>query len=190
MGRGGIARTGAALLSLAAAFAQAEVLEEHVHQPYPVPIQPGQTLRQALHAATPILVDGRRFHGYTQWNVQWNFWWHSEASGRCRITRVTTRLRTRIQMPELHAGSPAQQAQFARYARALHQHEQGHVQFGRTAAQAIDQGIAALPEAPDCPTLERQANALGQRLLAEQAAQEKEYDRTTQHGATQGTRLD
>jgi len=103
---------------------------------------------------------------------------------------VTTRLRTRIQMPELHAGSPAQQAQFTRYARALHQHEQGHVQFGRSAAQAIDQGIAALPEAPDCPTLERQANALGQRLLAEQAAQEKEYDRTTQHGATQGTRLD
>ena len=81
-----------------------------MHQPYPVPIQPGQTLRQALHAATPILVDGRRFHGYTHWNVHWNFWWHSEASGRCRITRVTTRLRTRIQMPELHAGSPAQQA--------------------------------------------------------------------------------
>ena len=146
MGRGGIAQTVAGILALATAFAHAEVLEEHVHQPYPVPIQPGQTLRQALHAATPILVDGRRFHGYTHWNVHWNFWWHSEASGRCRITRVTTRLRTRIQMPELHAGSPAQQAQFARYARALHQHEQGHVQFGRSAAQAIDRGIAALPE--------------------------------------------
>ena len=77
-----------------------------------------------------------------------------------------------------------------RYARALRQHEQGHVQFGRQAAQSIDQGIAALPEAPDCPTLERQANALGHRLLAAQAAQEKAYDRDTRHGATQGAQVD
>lgn len=190
MGRGGLNRTLAATLLLAAQIAQGEVQEEHAHQPYPVSIQPGQTLRQALGAATPIQVEGRRFHGYTHWNVHWNFWWHSDASGRCRITRVTTRLRTRVQMPELRAADAAQQAQFARYAKALYQHEQGHVQFGRSAAQAIDRGIAALPEASDCPTLERQANALGQRLLAEQVAQEKEYDRATLHGATQGAKLD
>lgn len=190
MGRGGIGRTLAATLVLTTHIAQAEVQEEHAQAPYPVSVQPGQTLRQAISAASPIQVEGLRFHGYTHWNVHWNFWWHSDASGRCRITRVTTRLRTRIQMPELRAGNPAQQTQFARYAEALHQHEQGHVQFGRTAAQAIDRGIAALPEAPDCSTLERQANALGQRLLAEQVAQEKDYDRTTRHGATQGARLD
>ncbi len=190
MGRSGISRSLATTLLLAAHIAQAAVQEEHAHEPYPVHVQPGQTLRQALQDATPILVEGRRFHGYTHWNVHWNFWWHSDDAGRCRITRVSTRLRTRIQMPELRTGSAAQQTQFARYARALHQHEQGHVQFGRAAAQAIDQGIAALPEAPDCPSLERQANALGQRLLAGQVAQEKEYDRTTRHGATQGATLD
>ena len=190
MGRGGISRTLAATLLLAAHIAQAEVQEEHAHEPYPVHIQQGQTLGQALQDGTPILVDGRRFHGYTHWNVHWNFWWHSDASGRCRITRVSTRLRTRIQMPELRTGSVAQQNQFARYARALHQHEQGHVQFGRSAAQAIDRGIAALPEAPDCATLERDANALGQRLLKEHTAQERAYDRSTGHGATEGVQLD
>lgn len=194
MGRARIGRALAAALAAALALAthrvQAEVQEEHAHDPYPVAIQPDQTLRQALHDATPITVEGRRFHGYTHWNVHWNFWWHSDASGRCRITRVSTRLRTRIQMPELRGGTPEQQTRFARYARALHQHEQGHVQFGRTAAQAIDRGIGALPEAPDCPTLERQANALGQRLLNEQAAQERAYDQSTGHGSTQGTRLD
>ena len=190
MGRGGIAQTVAGILALATAFVHAEVLEEHVHQPYPVPIQPGQTLRQALHAATPILVDGRRFHGYTHWNVHWNFWWNRDAAGHCRIARVSTRLSTRIQMPVLRTATDAQQARFARYARALHQHEQGHVQFGRRAAQSIDQGIAALSEAPDCPTLERQANALGHRLLAEQATLEKTYDRDTRHGATQGAQVD
>ena len=45
------------------------------------------------------------------------------------------------------------------------------------------------PPAPDCPTLEQQANALGQRLLAEQAQQERAYDQRTRHGATQGALL-
>lgn len=194
MGRIRIGRALAAALACALALTthlvRAEVQEEHAHDPYPVPIQPDQTLRQALYDATPIAVEGRRFHGYTHWNVRWNFWWNSDASGRCRITRVKTRLHTRIQLPELQAGTPEQQARFARYAQALHQHEQSHVQFGRSAAQAIDQGIAALPEAPDCPTLERQANALGQRLLSEHTAQERAYDRSTGHGATEGVRLD
>jgi predicted secreted Zn-dependent protease len=180
----------AGALALTTHLARAEVQEEHAHDPYPVHMAPGRTLRQALHDATPIAVEGRRFHGYTHWNVRWNFWWNNDASGGCRITRVSTRLRTRIQMPELRAGSTEQQARFARYAQALHQHEQGHVQFGRAAAQAIDRGIAALPEAPDCATLERDANALGQRLLKEHIAQERAYDRNTGHGATEGVQID
>ena len=180
----------ASALALLSPLAHAEVQEEHEHAPYPVHARADQALREALNAATPITSEGKRFHGYTQWNVRWNFWWQNDASGRCRITRVATRLHTRIQMPELRTATAAQEAQFRRYQQALYLHEQGHAQFGRQAAQAIDRGIAALPEAPDCPTLERQANALGHRLLNEQAAQEKEYDRTTRHGATQGARLD
>ena len=191
MGRGRLTRAlQACALAWATTAAQAEVQEEHEHAPYPVHARAGQTLREALNAATPITSHGQRFHGYTHWNVRWNFWWQQDGAGRCRITRVATRLRTRVQMPELRTGTATQEAQFQRYHRALYAHEQGHVQFGRQAAQAIDQGIAALPEAPDCPTLERQANALGHRLLAEQAAQEKAYDRDTRHGATQGAKLD
>lgn len=184
-GRAGVAAT---LVCLGAA--QAEVTEEHAQRPYPVHAQPGETLRQVLNAATPIAVDGQRFHGYTRWNVRWTFRWSREASGRCTIREVTTGLRTEVQLPELRSGTPAQQAVFDRYLRALSRHEEGHVQFGRDAAQAIDQGIAALPAAPDCATLERQANALGHRLLREHAEREKQYDRDTRHGASQGARLE
>jgi predicted secreted Zn-dependent protease len=168
----------------------AAVVQEHVQRPYPVHLQPGQTLRQALQAATPIVVDGRRFHGYTRWHVRWNYRWWREASGRCAITEVTTRLSTEVQLPELHNASPQQQATFDRYLRALAQHEQGHAQFGRDAAQAIDQGIARLPAAADCATLERNADALGRRLLQEHVEREKQYDRDTGHGAAQGVRLE
>ena len=173
-----------------AGAAHAAVTEEHAQRPYPVHAQPGETLRQALNAATPITEQGKRFHGYTRWNVRWTFRWWREASGSCTITEVTTRLRTEVQLPELRRATPAQQAVFDRYLRALSRHEEGHVQFGRDAAQAIDRGIAALPTASDCATLEREANALGHRLLREHAEREKQYDRDTQHGASQGARLE
>lgn len=181
---------GVLLALVCAGTAHAAVTEEHIQQPYPVRAQPGETPRKALNAATPITVDGQRFHGYTRWNVRWTFRWWREASGRCAITEVTTRLRTEVQLPELRSGTPAQQAVFDRYLRALSHHEEGHAQFGCDAAQAIDQGIAALPAAPDCATLERQANALGHRLLPEHAEREKQYDRDTRHGASQGARLE
>lgn len=183
------ARLAAALL-LAAGLAHAGVDEEYSEQPYAVQARPDQTLEQALNAATPIIVDGQRFHGYTRWHVRWTFRWWREESGRCNITEAATRLRADVQLPELHGATPRQRALFERYRAALSRHEQGHVQFGRDAAQAIDQGIARLPAAPDCATLERDANALGQRLLREYAQRERDYDRATGHGATQGARLD
>lgn len=173
-----------------AGAAHAAVTEEHIQQPYPVRALPGETLRKALNAATPITVDGQRFHGYTRWNVRWTFRWWREPSGRCTITEVQTHLRTEVQMPQLRTATPAQQAVFDRYLPALSRHEQGHVQFGRDAAQAIDEGIARLPAVEDCATLERTANALGHRLLREHTDREKAYDQRTAHGATQGARLE
>ena len=161
-----------------------------VQRPCTVDAQSGESLRQTLNRATPIAVTGQRFHGYTRWNVRWTFRWWREASGRCAITEVTTRLHTEVQLPELQAASPEQQAAFDRYLRALSDHEQGHVQIGRDAAQAIDQGIRQMPAAPDRATLEREANALGHRLLQDHVAREKQYDQSTRHGATQGARLD
>jgi predicted secreted Zn-dependent protease len=174
----------------AAVCAHAAVTEEHADRPYVVYAQPADTLKQALNAATPITVGGQRFHGHTRWDVRWTFRWWSEASGRCRITEVTTRLRSEVQLPQLQRATPEQRALFERYLPALSRHEQGHVQFGRDAARAIDQGIAQLPTAPDCATLEREANALGHRLLREHAEREKLYDRDTRHGASQGAKLE
>lgn len=174
----------------AATPAHAEVQEEHVRRPYPVHALSDEPLRLALNRATPIRVAGRTFDGYTRWNVRWNYRWWRDASGRCAMTRVTVSLRTEVQLPELLTATEAQRAMFDRYIAALDRHEQGHVQIGRDAARAVQQALASLPEAPDCPTLESRADALGNRLVAEYADREREYDRTTRHGATQGARLE
>ena len=172
------------------ACAQAAVQEEHAERKYAVHAEPNQSLREALNAATLILVNGKRFHGYTRWYVRWQFQWAPDPQGRCRITQVKTRLTTEVQLPDLRRGTEAQQARFDRYLPALSQHEQGHVQVGRDAAQAIDRAIADMPAASDCATLERNANILGQALLQEHVEREKQFDVTTGHGATQGALLD
>lgn len=172
------------------ACAHAAVQEEHAERKYPVHAEPNQSLREALNAATPILVNGKRFHGYTRWYVRWQFQWAPDPQGRCLITKVNTRLTTEVQLPDLRRGTEAQQARFDRYLPALSQHEQGHVQVGRDAAQTIDRAIADMPAAADCATLERNANTLGQALLQEHVEREKQFDVTTGHGATQGALLD
>lgn len=191
----GAALTPAARLGVIAAAlvasgtALAAVQEEFHPKPYAVHARPDEPLRQAINAATPITVDGQRFHGYTRWNVRWTFRWWREASGRCTITEVTTRLRVELQLPELQRATPNQQAEFDRYLPALKQHEQGHVQFGRDAARAVDEGISQLPAEADCATLERRANALGHRILQDHVEREKRYDLDTGNGTTQGAKL-
>lgn len=174
---------------VASSTAVAAVQEELDPKPYAVHARPDEPLRQAINAATPITVKGQRFHGYTRWNVRWTFRWWREASGRCSITEVTTRLHVELQLPELQRTTPDQRAEFDRYLTALKLHEQGHVQVGRDAARAVDDGIAQLPAEAECATLERRANALGQRIVQDHVEREKLYDLDTAHGATQGAKL-
>lgn len=179
----------AVLLLSAGPPSGAAVKEEFIQKPYTVRAQPRESLRDALNAATPITVNGRRFHGHTRWDVRWTFRWWREDSGRCSITEVTTRLRVELQLPDLQHATPSQQAEFDRYVAALSRHEQGHVQFGRDAARAVDTAIAQLPAEPECSTLERRANALGHSVLRDHVEREKRYDLDTGHGATQGATL-
>jgi len=148
------------------------------------------SLREILNKATPIRVDDRPFHGYTKWNVKWNYRWFEQADGRCKITKVTTSLTATITLPELVGATAEQTALFDNYLSALCVHELGHYDIGKQTATAIDSGILALPEMPSCKTLEATANDFGYRTLDAYKEQEKQYDRSTTHGKTQGAWLD
>ena len=109
--------------------------------------RPGQTLREALNAATPITSGGQRFHGYTHWNVRWNFWWQQDT--RRPLPHHAREHPAAVAHPDArtarHGGADG--GQFCALPPALRQHELGHVESAAV-AQAIDRGIAALPLAP------------------------------------------
>lgn len=177
--------SGLCALILLAAGALADVQNKLDWQHYPVRINEGETLTQALDRSSPIRQRGLVYHATTQWQVQWRFWWQDSSEG-CVIERVHTEVEVQIQLPQLVAGTDAEQAEFADYLSALTRHEEGHQQLALAAGEAIDLALQRMPAANQCRALEADAKALGQQLLQRFREREYDYDRRTNHGQTQG----
>jgi len=167
----------------------AGVSEKLTYSYYVATAQSGMTLAAALNQAAPFRQDGRIFHAETKWYVNWHYHWIEQPDGSCRMDSVQIDLDSTVHLPALVNESAAQHSQFFTYLLALRRHELGHVDFGRQAAHAIDEGILSLPEMRSCAELENTANRLGNRILDEVRQQEIQYDVTTAHGKTQGARL-
>jgi predicted secreted Zn-dependent protease len=133
--------------------------------------------------------DGRRYNARTEWHVRWRYPLEETGTG-CEIGRVSVTLTVRYTMPRWErppGTSSAVASQWNRYVGALESHEEGHADFGREAAQRIERALGGLSARASCNQLDREANALGQRILDEIRPEEEDYDRETNHGATQGT---
>ncbi|MCW1919678.1 DUF922 domain-containing Zn-dependent protease [Rhodobacter sp. KR11] len=105
------------------------------------------------------------YWAYTTWNASWD--------GQCQ-TAVTAS----ITLPELSDDADldeTQVAEFDRMAKALLDHELGHVQFGLDFAAAV--AAAGCPSDTDA-------------ILADHARAEKDYDAQTEHGWSQGVYLE
>ena len=177
------------LLTQAAPPAWAELQESIRTRHYTADHRPGTTLLSSLNRHSPIRQDGQVFHAYTAWNIQWNFRWWEERDGRCRITSNRTSLQAEITLPQLNTGDPAVRRRFDLYLLALRAHEMEHVKIARDYGRRIDEGILRLPQMPSCTALTRAANGLGESLMREAAAAEREMDRQTNYGARQGATL-
>ncbi len=75
------------------------------------------------------------------------------------------------------------------YLAPLTEHENGHRKHGLDAAREIDRGIGALPAQANCNALGNAANAFGNEILRKYNERDIDYDRTTDHGRTQGARF-
>ena len=78
---------------------------------------------------------------------------------------------------------------WSRYATALAQHEGGHAKIGLAGAADLRKRIKEIDERLTCNALKEQLDSLCEHMLEEFRTKDKEYDRTTAHGATQGARL-
>jgi len=145
-------------------------------------------LAAALNRTTPIQDNGKKYHARAKWNINWHYLYEKKTSS-CEVKELTVSLNTDIIMPELAANSVADQATqttFNQYYQALLQHEEGHLDFGKMAANEILIQLQNIQPAKDCATLSESLNQKGQEIIVQHAKLDDEYDANTDHGRSQG----
>jgi predicted secreted Zn-dependent protease len=139
-------------------------------------------IRMQLNARAPASPDG--FHGdaFTRWSFRWT--WPGYGSSACRLSQASVTLHVVVTFPRWthpKAAAAAVTSAWARYARALARHEQGHVDFAVAHYPAVVRAIKGATCGSAEAAAEKQLNVIRRHDVA--------YDAATQHGATQGARF-
>ncbi len=138
-------------------------------------------LRAQLNAKGP-LYRTERFDALTQWFVRWN--WPGYGSPTCRLQNAVVSYEVKVTFPRWRApanASPALVQRWNRYMQALALHERGHVDHLANNYQTVATAI----QRATCTT----AEAAAQNALGPLRQYDLDYDRATNHGATQGARF-
>lgn len=154
-------------------------------QHYDVTAASLQEIRRAIQQRGPRL-GNRTWGAATTWNYSWSYQYERHGVA-CELRRVVVRVRTSVTLPRwTPTAEPdsALSAWWQQYSTGLTQHEHGHairaVDFAGEMARALEGMIAS-----SCDALGRQARAEFERRLEAANARQREYDRSTMHGATQ-----
>ncbi len=145
-------------------------------------------IRNNLNKKTPIFENGRKFDAYTEWFVNWNFWWR-KSSRSCAITKVKTRINIRQTFPKLKTNLPISGSldiKWKKYMKSLLEHENGHKSLGLKAANEIKKRISNMSARSTCKKLEADANKIGNNILNKYKNLETRYDHRTNHGTNEG----
>lgn len=160
------------------------------YETYMVHIGHGETLKQAINRASPIVEAGEHFHAYTSSTLQWNFQM-TEEEGVCQVTKVVPNFKVRIIVPQLHLGprvSYADKEEFGRYHHALVDHEKGHANYTRLAARDIGRLNGMM--ANTCQQLGELFNLKAKAIVEKYKQESHRYDVVTDHGKRTGAWLE
>ncbi|MBN1147206.1 MAG: DUF922 domain-containing Zn-dependent protease [Anaerolineales bacterium] len=147
-----------------------------------------QELRSQMDQFGPLDEQGRRWSALTRWCIRWSYRYR-RGVGRCAVGPLKVELEITYHMPQWEPPDSAPDELVERwraYLAALQVHEEGHAEIAKQAAKAVQQSMQALPVYPTCQTMERDADALGGRILEEYLRLQDEYDRQTEYGCNQG----
>ena len=167
------------------AFAEPEIRESYRY--YEVYGDDPIAIRQSMNKQRKANVKGG-YDAYVSWFLRWRFKYSDDLNG-CYISNVSTQLKVRYTLPRLSnlaAKTKSTQARWRAYYDALLEHEHGHRDWGVNAARAIESKLKAMPYYRNCLDLRIDAQRKASHVLATYLRGEKNYDRITRHGATQG----
>lgn len=145
-------------------------------------------LRRSMNEQKPKYV---ALDAFTQWNVTWTYTWRPVDGGAViKSVKVNTTVGITLPRwtPPSHA-DPKLVERWQTYIKALTQHENGHANIGIQTAKDIEKQLSSLPIQPSNAALKEVVDGIGQRILTEARAKEKQFDEETQNGTKQGARF-
>lgn len=148
-------------------------------------------LRAQLDQLGPLDPWNERHDAQTDWFVSWSYPYADQADG-CGTGPVTVEVNVTFTYPWWEppaTAAPDLVAHWEAYGEALRTHEDGHQQIGLETAWAVQQALNEVPPQATCAELDQLVDATGQQILDEFRQIEIDYDRETDHGATQGARF-
>ncbi|USA42884.1 DUF922 domain-containing Zn-dependent protease [Spongiibacter taiwanensis] len=151
---------------------------------YPVVVHRLEGMQAAVEAASPMRRGDRVYHGFTESQVNWKWWWIRE-DGRCRISRVDSQVQIVYTLPRLQTDSRNFRIRgvWSEWFWALKQHELNHGDNAIAVAREGEVQIMAIPAAVNCAEVDAEASRIAAALIEELKYRDAEYDRLTDHGA-------
>lgn len=147
-------------------------------------------IRQSIQRARPWRHQNDHV-GWTEWWVRAR-WSTAPFHGAHRPSGFTTLTTIRITLPRWHPPKDVAEEirdEWERYLAALLEHEAGHGRMATAAAAEMHRRVRALGPLPDGHALSQQVDRLVEEVLSEYRERDREYDRLTGHGRTQGVTL-
>ncbi|HEY9664665.1 MAG TPA: DUF922 domain-containing protein [Allocoleopsis sp.] len=166
------------------------IVETPVIAPYTIRGSTAAELRAQMNQLGPLnQEEGKRFDASTTWDLDAQFTFGGKRGVSCQIRTVTVTVKTTFTLPQWTPPAGTPQALINRWNQhlaALQTHENGHKQLGIDAGTDFLNQLKALPAAPSCAALQQAAAQKRDAVKAAFRQKHKDYDKNTNHGATQG----
>lgn len=132
--------------------------------------------------------EGGRFDASTEWHIQWTYT-YARSAASCALQEPQVDVQVTYTLPRWNPPADAPRSLADRwhaYVAALQVHEDGHRDIGIAAGEEVLRTLGELPAEATCPAMGRVANGAANQIITRHQAEERGYDRLTNHGATQG----
>lgn len=168
-----------------------EVLLEERYEHYTIdPIEVDQ-IKFELRKNSPVSRANQIFHGGTEWTLVPHFRWKKERH-LCRVKDVMVKLNGTYTLPKLYrtiSATTSTKERFNAYYDALLEHEKGHQTLWLKAGEEIERTLNNFEPHFSCDELARQAKLRIAEIIRNYQQQNRDYDKQTGHGRTQGAAI-
>ncbi len=174
-------------LLLLSFIASAETIESTEYKYYEISPRTAYEIKPELMRSSPIRAGSGSFNGHTDWYINWNF--HSAPGPYgCQLIDTQTKVHVVHIMPALsqYVTDKKTIEVFNKFNKALTRHEKNHGKNGLLAAREMDKRFSEIPPQPNCRTLARMVDSIGNSVVQKYAQKDNEYDRLTNNGESEG----